>query len=144
MEHYGEETIPKTLNRSNLQSYHNTLPSLIWMESWQSNYHEICGKILFKKECDKGVVFHRPFLVYFLKRKVGLMRSPVCLSVCVSPLITFEPIGRSLWNSVERSCHWRWPRRRTFNHSKIADVQTSEVDAKLAPVNMGPWNLVYW
>jgi hypothetical protein len=24
------------------------------------------------------------------------------------------------------------------NHSKMADVHTSEVDAKLAPVNMGP------
>jgi hypothetical protein len=28
------------------------------------------------------------------KRKVRLMRSSVCLSVCMSPLITFEPIGR--------------------------------------------------
>jgi hypothetical protein len=27
---------------------------------------------------------------------------------------------------------------RTFNHSKMADVQTSEVDEKLAPVNVGP------
>jgi hypothetical protein len=26
---------------------------------------------------------------------------------------------------------------RTFKHSKMADVQTSEVDAKLAPVNVG-------
>jgi hypothetical protein len=26
----------------------------------------------------------------------------------------------------------------------MADFQTSEVDAKLAPVNMGPWNFVYW
>jgi hypothetical protein len=25
----------------------------------------------------------------------------------------------------------------SFNHSKMADVQTSEVDAKLAPVNVG-------
>jgi hypothetical protein len=25
-----------------------------------------------------------------------------------------------------------------LNHSKMADVQTSEVDAKLAPVNVGP------
>jgi hypothetical protein len=31
----------------------------------------------------------------------------VCLSV--SPLITFEPVGRFLWNSVGRSCHSRWP-----------------------------------
>jgi hypothetical protein len=26
----------------------------------------------------------------------------------------------------------------SFNHSKIKDVQTSDVDAKLAPVNVGP------
>jgi hypothetical protein len=25
-----------------------------------------------------------------------------------------------------------------FNHYKMADVQTSEVDSKLAPVNVGP------
>jgi hypothetical protein len=44
------------------------------------------------------------------------MRSPVCLSVRlrVSPPITFELIGRFLWNSVGRSYHWRWPRRLTF------------------------------
>jgi hypothetical protein len=82
------------------------------------------------------------------KRKVRLMRSPICLSVC-SPLITFEPIGRYLWNSVGRSCHWRWPRRRTFysrtfNHSKMVDVQTSEMDATLAPVNVRTWNFVHW
>jgi hypothetical protein len=33
------------------------------------------------------------FSLLSLKRKVRLMRSPVCLSVCVSPLITSEPIG---------------------------------------------------
>jgi hypothetical protein len=27
---------------------------------------------------------------------------------------------------------------RIFNHYKMADVQTAEVDAKLAPVNVGP------
>jgi hypothetical protein len=32
---------------------------------------------------------------------------------------------------------------RTFNHYKMADVQTSEVDAKLAPVNVGPRNFEY-
>jgi len=25
----------------------------------------------------------------------------------------------------------------------MADVQTSEVDAKLAPVNVGPWNVCW-
>jgi hypothetical protein len=29
-----------------------------------------------------------------------------------------------------------------FNHSKPVGVQTSEVDAKLAPVNVGLWNFV--
>jgi hypothetical protein len=43
------------------------------------------------------------------------MRSPICPSVCVSPLITFYPIGRVSWNSVGRSCHWRRSRRLTFN-----------------------------
>jgi hypothetical protein len=28
--------------------------------------------------------------------------------------------------------------------SKMVDVQTFEVDAKLAPVNVGPLYLVYW
>jgi hypothetical protein len=52
---------------------------------------------------------------FILKRKVRFMRSPVCLSVC-PPLITFEPIGRFLWNSVGRSWsyHWRWLRRHTY------------------------------
>jgi hypothetical protein len=27
---------------------------------------------------------------------------------------------------------------RSFSHTKIADVQTSEMDAKLTPVNAGP------
>jgi hypothetical protein len=50
------------------------------------------------------------------KEKCSLMTSPTCLSVCVSvPLINFS-----------------------FNHTKMADIQTSEVDAKLAPVNVGP------
>jgi hypothetical protein len=49
-------------------------------------------------------------------------------------------------NSVERSRHWRWPRRHksyscSFNHSKMVDVQTTEVDAKLSPVNVGLRNL---
>jgi hypothetical protein len=27
---------------------------------------------------------------------------------------------------------------------QMADLQTSYVDAKLAPVNVGPWNFVFW
>jgi hypothetical protein len=30
-----------------------------------------------------------------------------------------------------------------YNHSKMADVQTFEVGAKLAPVNVGPWDFVF-
>jgi hypothetical protein len=30
----------------------------------------------------------------------------------------------------------------SFKHSKIVDVQTSDVDAKLSPVNVGPLNFV--
>jgi len=30
------------------------------------------------------------------------------------------------------------------SRSKIADVRTSELDAKLAPGNLGPWNFVFW
>jgi hypothetical protein len=32
---------------------------------------------------------------------------------------------------------------RTFNHSKMADVRTSEVDEKLPPVNVGQCNFVW-
>jgi hypothetical protein len=41
------------------------------------------------------------------KRKVSLMRSPLCVSV--SPLTHFEPFSWALWHSVGRSYHWRWP-----------------------------------
>jgi hypothetical protein len=61
-------------------------------------------------------------------------------------LITFVPEGRFLWNSSNGSCHGRGPRRhtlisRSFNHSKMADVQTSEVHAELTPINVGPWRV---
>jgi hypothetical protein len=57
-----------------------------------------------------------------------------------SLLVSVLPI-----NSVGRPRHWRWPRRRnsyscSFNHSKMVDVQTTEVGAKLSPVNVGPRN----
>jgi hypothetical protein len=61
------------------------------------------------------------------------------------PLMTFETITKSLWNSVGTSCHLRWSWRhnfwsRSFNHSKMSDVPTSEVDAKFEPLNVVPWN----
>jgi hypothetical protein len=57
-------------------------------------------------------------LLSFIKEKYRLMATPSCL--CVSPLLTFETVGRFFLNSVGRSC----------NHSKMADIQSFEVDAK--------------
>jgi hypothetical protein len=96
------------------------------------------------------------FSLLSLKRKVRLMRSPVCvcLSVClslsVSSLITFEPVGRFLWNSVGRShaiegdldaVHFNpvpstIPKWWTFK--LLRWIQN------LQPVNVGLWNFVYW
>jgi hypothetical protein len=69
-----------------------------------------------------------------LLHKIGgrIMRSSVRLSM--RPwLITFESVGRLSWHSAGRSCHWRWPRRhnfwfRSFNYSKMVNVQTSVVN----------------
>jgi hypothetical protein len=68
------------------------------------------------------------------------------LSVCPL-LVSFEPNGRFSWNSAVRSCYLRYPWRhivqsRSFNHSKMADVQTSEVDVKFSPVSVGPWRVM--
>jgi hypothetical protein len=76
------------------------------------------------------------FLAYFPKMKEGLSNHQ---PVCVSPLITFEPICGFSWNLVDRWCHWRWPWCLSFNpiasnHFKMADVWTSEVGAK-KPLN---------
>jgi hypothetical protein len=61
---------------------------------------------------------HYPVLLAYFPKKESeayeITSPSVCPPVCVSPLITSEPIGRFLWNSVGRSCHWRRPRRRTF------------------------------
>jgi hypothetical protein len=57
-------------------------------------------------------------ILHSLERKVRLIRLPFCLSVHLSvysPLITFEPVSRFLWNSVGSSCHWRWPWYHTLN-----------------------------
>jgi hypothetical protein len=61
------------------------------------------------------------------------------LPVC--PLSTSEPIGRFLWNSVGGTCRWK---SRSFSHPKMADVQTFEMEASLAPVSVGPWHFVCW
>jgi hypothetical protein len=75
----------------------------------------ICDYIALCNEYRTEMKFSLSFLAYFpQKGNWGLWdHHPVCLSMC-PPLITFEPIGRFLWNLVGRSCHWRWPRRRTF------------------------------
>jgi hypothetical protein len=54
-----------------------------------------------------------------------------CLSVC--PPVTFEETNRFSWNSGGRSCYWGDFEAIIFN--PIADVQTSEVDAKPAQVS---------
>jgi hypothetical protein len=63
-------------------------------------------------------------------------------------LVTFEPIGRFLWNSMEMPCHWRWPRCYSLSPLvstilKMADDRSSEVDAKLAPVSLGLWMVTF-
>jgi hypothetical protein len=42
---------------------------------------------------------------------------------------------------------FRWPPRHNFNVVAAnipKDIQISEVDAKLAPVNVWPWTFVFW
>jgi hypothetical protein len=93
---------------------------------------------------------HRPPHPYWL-RSLYLPTYEIILSVCpsVSFLVSFEPSNRFLWHSVLRSCHWSWPRcsafqSRGFNHFHMTDVQTFDVDVKLAAVNVGSWNVVCW
>jgi hypothetical protein len=45
-----------------------------------------------------------PFSLLALKRKVRLMRSSCCFSVC-PPQITFKPLSRLSWNRAGRSWH---------------------------------------
>jgi hypothetical protein len=66
------------------------------------------------------------YLVFSLlseKRKWGLWDRQ---SGCVSPLITFEPIGRFLWNLIERSCRWNG----TWDH-EILHTDRSSNDEQL-------------
>jgi hypothetical protein len=90
------------------------------------------------------------------------MRSPsclpalpfFCLSFCLSSRLcfhprTFETIARYLWNWVARLCHGKWlwfhnTQSRSFNHSNMADVQTSDRDAKFEPDNVVPCSFVCW
>jgi hypothetical protein len=51
------------------------------------------------------------FWVVYLFYIMVLMRS-YC-HPCVCP-VTFESVGRFLWNSVGRSCHWRWTQYHTL------------------------------
>lgn len=59
------------------------------------------------------------FWTSFLKKKVRVMRSPFCLSICSPcvclPLATVEPISIILENLGGKSCHLMWPRSHPFN-----------------------------
>jgi hypothetical protein len=136
----GFDSAVRNLQSENFLQFHNF--SLLLLPCFL-NFHLI--STFFKSHLHSYI----SFIIWFRSKPTFLKTECETyeitnLSVSVSPLITFEPIGRFLWNSGGRSCHWRWPRRRTFNHSKMAVVQTSEGDSKLAPVNVGSWNFVYW
>jgi hypothetical protein len=65
------------------------------------------------------------------KYKSRLIKSPVCLSVCL-PLITSEPLGRSSWYLVGRWRHSRGPRcnnfqSHSFHHFKMVGVKISNL-----------------
>jgi hypothetical protein len=89
----------------------------------------------------KGTQCQLRNLPTFLKNKIEpyeISVLPVCPSVMCLPLITFEGTGIFSWNSAGRSCHWWWLFKfRIFNHSKMAHVRTSEMDAKTARVKTG-------
>jgi hypothetical protein len=47
--------------------------------------------------------------------------------------------GHAIEGDIDNHNFWS----NSFNHSKISDIQTSQVDAKLAPVNLRPLNFVF-
>jgi hypothetical protein len=64
-------------------------------------------------------------LSLFWKNKNTLIRSPFCLRVCVSPLLTFECLNQSLWNLVRISRYLSSSQRHNFkNPSVIPALQT--------------------
>jgi hypothetical protein len=80
-------------------------------------------------------------LNYFPWKKWGLWDHHfVCR--CVLPN-NVRPISKCLKLSSRLFC-WRWSRClfRSFNLSKIMDIQTCEVDAKYTPISVGSWNCV--
>jgi hypothetical protein len=72
----------------------------------------------------------------FLREESRLMRSPSCLCVCPESTDTFFKIqyGR---HTIEGNLEAIIFNAVVCNHSKMADVQTTKVDAKLAPINAG-------
>jgi hypothetical protein len=60
-------------------------------------------------------------------------------SVCV-PLITFEPIGRFVWNSVGRSCHWSWPRLYNPVPSTIPKWRTFKLLRWMKNLHQSTWD----
>jgi hypothetical protein len=66
------------------------------------------------------------------------------LPVCPHPpLVTFEPNGNfhkihQGGHTVDSELGAIFFKFHSFKHSKMAEFQTSEVDSKLEPVNLGP------
>jgi hypothetical protein len=65
-----------------------------------------------------------------------------------NPLITSESIGGFGWNLVWRWWHWSWSRLHTIycrncNHSKMAEVETSEVGVTFEPIFGFGWYFVW-
>jgi hypothetical protein len=58
------------------------------------------------------------------------------------PLIASEVIYTFLWNSDVRSCHWRWPRRPTFDSvaSTIPKWRTFKLLRWKPNLHQSTWN----
>jgi hypothetical protein len=90
------------------------------------------------------------FRMFSLKTKVRLITLPCRLSqsICVFP-------NNNFWTNWQISMKFSsevmplnvilmpYLLTHNFNHSKM-DIQTSEVDAKPVPVNVGPWRFICW
>jgi hypothetical protein len=82
--------------------------------------HRLCLVFEIYKEYDLGT----SFLAYFPKMKVGLS---IHKPVCVSPLITFEPVRGFSLNFGKQVMPLKMTstslfKSRIFSHSKMADV----------------------
>jgi hypothetical protein len=78
-------------------------------------------------------------ILSFINERQACYITSLSVRLCF-PLITREQFGRFSWILAGRLCRWRWPRQHNFkshnfNHFKMADVQTSDVDTKPALVS---------